>query len=415
MANEVREPSFELLPSVDVTRLPLTPEEGFVVSRFAGRRRTIADLARETGLPPPEIKRHLEGLVRKGAVSMAVQARADGEVTDQRIRLPYDGMIFSPADLADGVDLTDEQKKRILHVDGNLTLWNHYKLLGVRRTASAADIKAAYFKVSREFHPDSFFRKNIGRFGERIERIFRAMKLAYDELANPERRIAYDEKLVGGFTAEEMAELEAIAAQKRAEAERAERLARNDADRKAARMKWNPMSARISRGGELMKLAEDALKAGRLDEALNQSRLAVSFEAALGPRAEAIAVEVETARAQQLIKRLQFGVQSVSTDNEADLLKAAETLLETVEKLRRPRLLLDLAGVLQALKRPARVFRLASLATEVDPKLVAGWQLMAEAAAQESKWALAVRAADRWLALEPSAARPKEIKDLARK
>ena len=34
---------------------------------------------------------------------------------------------------------------------------------------TAIEVKGAYFKVSKEFHPDAFFRKNIGRYAERVD------------------------------------------------------------------------------------------------------------------------------------------------------------------------------------------------------------------------------------------------------
>ncbi len=415
-SSDPKEASFEVLANVDITKLPLTPEEGFVVSRLVGRRRGMTDLANETGFSPGDVKRHLDSLVRKGAVIMVARPKTDAEreVTNPKGRLPYDGMVFSPGDLADGADLADEQKRRILYVDANLGTWNHYKLLGLKRTASAADVKAAYFKVSKEFHPDTFFRKNIGRYAERVDRIFRAMKAAYDVLTRHEMRAAYDDTLVADFTPEEMAELEAIADVKKREIERAARLARNDAARKSARLKWNPLAQRLARGAELFGLAEAARKAGKLDEAVTQARLACSFDDSLTVRAEAIYAEAEAAKAQILFKRLQNGLQFIDKDNQEDIMKAAEVVAEQAEKMRRAPFLVEVATVMQTIKRPQRAFRLANLATEIDPQLTAAWTIVAETAAQEGKWALAQRAADRWQALDPKAMRPKEIMKLAK-
>jgi curved DNA-binding protein CbpA len=335
-------------------------------------------------------------------------------VSDPKLRQPYGGMVFSPADLADGAELTDEQKRRILYIDANLGTWNHYRLLDIKRTASAADVKAAYFKVSREFHPDTFFRKNIGRYADRVDRIFRAMKAAYDVLSRTEMRAAYDDTLIADFTPEEAAELEAIADVKKREFERAARLARNDAARKAARLKWNPLAQRIARGAELFALAEAARKAGKFEEAATQARLACSFDDSLTVRAEPIFAEADATKAQALFKRLQSGLQFVDKDNLDDMMKAADIVAAQAEGLRRAPFLVEVATVMQTLKRPQRAFRLANLATELDPQLAAAWTIVAETAAQEGKWALAQRAAERWQALEPRATRPKEIIKQAR-
>ena len=83
--------------------------------------------------------------------------------------------------------------------------------------------------------------------------------------------------------------------------------------------------------------------------------------------------------------------------------------------MRRAPLLLDVAKVMQTLKRPQKAFKLATAATEVDDKLVAAWVIVCEVATAELKWALAKRAAEKWLALEPTAARAKDLLKQAQK
>jgi curved DNA-binding protein CbpA len=426
-SSDKNSPSVELLANVDITKLPLTPEEGFVCSRLLGRRRTLADLANETGFSASDVKRHIESLVRKGAITMVAGSSggsSSGSVggagsnskasTSPTAPPPYDGMVFSPADLAEGHDLSLDQKRRILFFDANLGTWSHYRLLAVKRSATAADIKSAYFKLSKEFHPDSFFRKNLGRHAERVDRIFRALKAAYDTLSRPELRAAYDETLVPDFTPEELAELAAIADEKKREAQRAAMIARNETARKAARLKWNPIAKKLARGAELFALAEEARKAGRLDEAATQARLACSFDEHLLVRAEAIFAEADAARAQALLKRLQNGLRYQDGTSHEDFVKASDVVAELAEKQRSAPFLLEVAQVMQALKRPQRAFRLANLAVELEPGLLGAWIIVAEAAATEHKWALTQRAAERWQQLDPKDPRPKELLRQAR-
>ncbi len=61
---------------------------------------------------------------------------------------------------------------------------DHYKVLGVARGATEAEIKKAYRALVKEVHPDS------GTPGD-VER-FRAIQNAYETLSHPERRRAYD-------------------------------------------------------------------------------------------------------------------------------------------------------------------------------------------------------------------------------
>lgn len=91
------------------------------------------------------------------------------------------------------------------------------------------------------------------------------------------------------------------------------------------------------------------------------------------------------------------------------MLALADQAADLAESLKRPNLMLDVATVMTKLPREARAFRLASQVTELDDKCVPAWKIVAETTAQQEKWALCNRAAERWAALDPTATRPKEL------
>ena len=69
---------------------------------------------------------------------------------------------------------------------------DYYDILGVKPDASEAEIKAAYRKLARQYHPDK--NKEPG-----AEERFKAINEANEALRDPEKRRAYDQLRAGGF------------------------------------------------------------------------------------------------------------------------------------------------------------------------------------------------------------------------
>jgi curved DNA-binding protein len=63
---------------------------------------------------------------------------------------------------------------------------DYYEVMGVARDASADDIKRAYRRLARKFHPDVSKEKNA-------EERFKEIGEAYEVLRDPEKRTAYDQ------------------------------------------------------------------------------------------------------------------------------------------------------------------------------------------------------------------------------
>jgi curved DNA-binding protein CbpA len=69
-----------------------------------------------------------------------------------------------------------------------LGLESYYDILGVEKTASKREIKSAYRKLARKFHPD----KNPESEKEEMEAKFIALANAYEVLSDEEKREQYD-------------------------------------------------------------------------------------------------------------------------------------------------------------------------------------------------------------------------------
>jgi DnaJ-domain-containing protein 1 len=216
-----------LNPSLDFTQLKLTPTEGFILSRIDGRasydevcrmsslgREETLEILRklktekiilgpgETAPAPTPHKAHRAmrspspdyhprtppPIVVTDAMLRQAQERSGGK-SDQNQAAPMsvlerldDGGAVDPADLVEGPDLSDETKKRILRLHRRMRKIAPHELLGVGKDADSAAIKRAFGAASKELHPDRYFGKDLGKFREKLAKIFNRITEAMQEL-----------------------------------------------------------------------------------------------------------------------------------------------------------------------------------------------------------------------------------------
>lgn len=90
------------------------------------------------------------------------------------------------------VDLTAEERAAIDGMYLRIANSTYYELLGVKPDADRKGLRDAYFALSQQFHPDSFFGRKMGPWKARLEAIFRECTQAYEILGNKKRRADYD-------------------------------------------------------------------------------------------------------------------------------------------------------------------------------------------------------------------------------
>lgn len=170
-----------LAPDCDPTSLRLTPTEGYLLSRVDGS--TSWSLLREIGgLPGPEVDRLLEQWLKAGVLVI------DGEDPASDAAPAGAGIeALPPARIDAQLDIAVEIQREILAFEERLTQPYH-EILGVPSDAGTPRIKKAYFTLSKKFHPDRYFRKNLGPFEVRVERIFKKVLEAYELLSDPMTR-----------------------------------------------------------------------------------------------------------------------------------------------------------------------------------------------------------------------------------
>jgi len=191
----------------NVRDLPLSPTEGFILSRVDGALDEL-QITAVTGLSEEVVLGSLRRLESLGlivfdegrqvsTISLAPPKSSDAptESVDPRpthssvrnLRAPEDEAVLS-----ENVDLDPETRRLVVETYRTLGRLDHYALLKVEPTVDRKALKRAYYDLASKFHPDRYFRKNLGSYKLRIEAIFDRITLAHDTLTDKERRADYD-------------------------------------------------------------------------------------------------------------------------------------------------------------------------------------------------------------------------------
>lgn len=131
-----------------------------------------------------------------------------------------------------------------------------YELLGITADADGGAIRRAYLERSKRFHPDAWYRKDLGPFGPLLSKWFQRMAAAYQLLSDEEMRAAYDRDHKG-----ELSKRDQLAVAQR-------ELSRADEERRARERRERLLRTKgFARVGAARKLFEEAL-----EHALNGER-----------------------------------------------------------------------------------------------------------------------------------------------
>jgi len=190
-------------------------------------------------------------------VAPPVKSAKPDALSLSRFAITWDDFIPDPELMALDVDIDEDRKREILHMFANIGLMTHYDLFGGSPDDDRRAFKQAYFALSKRYHPDMFFRKNVGEFGVRVEAIFKTVTKAFQTLQNPQKRAEYDQSIF---------------------AENEEGL-----DRPSEVTEHDPQSKREAAFGILVSRGEKLEQAGAYSDAVDEYRkaLALNREVAL--------------------------------------------------------------------------------------------------------------------------------------
>jgi len=183
-----------LAPGWEAQATALNPTEGFLLSRIDGHT-PWAVLRQIGGLLPEEVDLALESWVKTGLVLLDAD-----EPPPREVRTGHEGPA-APLDagaIDSSLDLDVEIQRQILAFEARLARATYHEILGVQRGSEPRSIKRAYFQLSKQFHPDRYFRRNIGDHALRLDRIFKHVALAYELLSDPTTRREIERGMEGG-------------------------------------------------------------------------------------------------------------------------------------------------------------------------------------------------------------------------
>jgi tetratricopeptide (TPR) repeat protein len=196
-------------PLLRFQTLTLSPADGFVLSRIDGVA-SAREVVQMIPLPPEQAQRSLLGLLSTGIVEYAgVRRPSDARApapppvapppvaprpADSPATLVAPGSEPAPAG-ADSHDGEAAERRREIREAYEGRTRNHFEILGLSRSAGENEVKEAYFRLAKRFHPDVHHGASLGDLRDDLEAVFIRLGEAYEVLRDPRKRADYEERL----------------------------------------------------------------------------------------------------------------------------------------------------------------------------------------------------------------------------
>lgn len=256
---------------VNLTQMKLEPIDGYILSRLDGAS-SVGLLADVVAMPAEQLYSRLNRLSAQGAMSWK-DASQSAEVPLEKAQ----------------VNLSADERTQIISAEKLTASYTHWELLGVDEVCEPAFLKQRWFAVSRLYHPDRFFGRELGGYQDRLDVIFQRVKDAYAILQDPQRRAEYAKKHSAPAVAQESVltrsadEMRALSNQPSQveENEKAHRLeARRQQILTGRKRKKNVQNAEDNQvfGRQLYETGLRELRGGDAEKAAKTFKMAVTYD-----------------------------------------------------------------------------------------------------------------------------------------
>lgn len=156
------------------------------VSLIDGRT-SIKDIISVTGFDGPEITKTLYALMSVRMIEIAEDCKASDGIPGEVF-----GETFAKKPAP---EMAAELRGEIEQMHGKYESLGYYAILGLRSDASHYEIKSAYYKSAKTFHPDMHFNCADESIKSKLSDIFSYIHRAYSTLSDPKKRREYDSLL----------------------------------------------------------------------------------------------------------------------------------------------------------------------------------------------------------------------------
>ncbi|PTL78024.1 J domain-containing protein [Vitiosangium sp. GDMCC 1.1324] len=125
-----------------------------------------------------------------------------------------------PAAAGKSLDLDPAQMAQLWERCAQLDQMDYFEILMVERTAPPADIKKAFYRESRSYHPDRFFHLQNKDLKDRVNELYKRVTEAYYVLRDDAKRRQYTANVSGPERAQKLRFTESSEAETRAASKR---------------------------------------------------------------------------------------------------------------------------------------------------------------------------------------------------
>jgi TolA-binding protein len=189
-------------PELRFQNIILTPTDGYVLSRVDGSL-SAREVIQATPLEVEETQRSLFGLLCTGVVQFLPLPPKP----KPSVRMPRPRAASPPPPAASDAppEPTPEEKAHSAEMEAwrleiadtfdGLKGKNHFEVLGIPRGSTEAQVKEAYFRQARRYHPDARQDPALTDLREKMDAIFIRLGHAFEVLRNTRARLSYEATL----------------------------------------------------------------------------------------------------------------------------------------------------------------------------------------------------------------------------